>query len=236
VCQQNIYYIRASEIANNTLAMADVTNYSDKPPSSHSSSSASSLHHQTVHPSPAIATSKNADDLALSQTKSYAQTLSPFHEVLFIALLCSTQFVTQAGLLNTLNILHIIGPSLGITSPGVLSWLVAGYSLTIGTFILLSGRCGDVFGYKPMVVLGFVWFGLWNIVAGCSVYVPGNGGQVLFIFARVLGGIGPAFLLPNALGLLGATYNQGRKKDMVFSLFGACAPSMSSHLLNCMMN
>jgi hypothetical protein len=41
----------------------------------------------------------------------------------------------------------------------------------------------------------------------------------------VLAGIGPAFLLPNALGLLGATYRPGRKKDMVFSLFGACAPS-----------
>jgi MFS family permease len=212
--------------------MADATSYSDKPPpSSHTSSSNSSLditYRQPTPSSPALTISKNADDLALSQTKSYAQTLSPLHEVLFITLLCSTQFVTQVGLLNTLTILHIIGPSLSISSPGVLSWLVAGYSLTIGTFILLSGRCGDVFGYKPMVILGFVWFGLWNIVAGCSVYVAGNGGQVLFIFARVLGGIGPAFLLPNALGLLGATYSPGRKKDMVFSLFGACAPSTCS--------
>lgn len=163
-------------------------------------------------------------DLELAKTKSIAENLSPAREFLFIGLLCSAQFVTQAGLLNTLNILHIIGTDLGITDPGVLSWLIAGYSLTVGTFILLSGRCGDLFGYKPMIVLGFLWFAVWNVVAGSSVYVVGNGGQVLFIFARVLGGIGPAILLPNALGLLGATYNEGRKKDMVFSLFGACAP------------
>jgi MFS family permease len=213
--------------------MLDLADHADKPPAS-SRTSSSSL--DNTRPTTPSHFPNTEDNLALSQTKSYAQTLSPFHEALFIALLCSTQFVTQAGLLNTLNILHIIGQDLGITSPGVLSWLVAGYSLTIGTFILLSGRCGDVFGYKPMVILGFVWFGLWNIVAGCSVYVSGNGGQVLFIFARVLGGIGPAFLLPNALGLLGATYSPGRKKDMVFSLFGACAPSMSFLLSSYMMN
>lgn len=154
--------------------------------------------------------------------------MSPLREFLFVGLLCSAQFVTQAGLVNTLNILHIIGDDLGITDPGVLSWLIAGYSLTVGTFILLSGRCGDLFGYKTMVIIGFGWFAIWNVVAGFSIYAPGNGGQVLFIFARVLSGIGPAILLPNALGLLGATYDEGRRKDMVFSLFGACAPSMYS--------
>ncbi|KAF1933768.1 uncharacterized protein M421DRAFT_416119 [Didymella exigua CBS 183.55] len=194
------------------------------PPSPLSSSPSTSdlsrhLTHATTRPS------KREPDLELARTKSIAETMSPLREFFFVGLLCSAQFVTQAGLLNTLNILHIIGGDLGITDPGVLSWLIAGYSLTVGTFILLSGRCGDLFGYKTMVIVGFGWFAVWNVVAGCSVYAPGNGGQVLFIFARVLSGIGPAILLPNALGLLGATYDEGRRKDMVFSLFGACAPS-----------
>ncbi|KAF1851114.1 uncharacterized protein K460DRAFT_302932 [Cucurbitaria berberidis CBS 394.84] len=200
-------------------------------PSLRSSESDSSLDEDTrpqnrVYQSTHHATqpSLHHGDLELARTKSIAETMSPIREFFFVGLLCSAQFVTQAGLLNTLNILHIIGSDLGINDPGVLSWLIAGYSLTVGTFILLSGRCGDLFGYKNMVVLGFIWFAIWNVVAGCSVYVHGNGAQVLFIFARVMGGIGPAILLPNALGLLGATYNEGRKKDMVFSLFGACAP------------
>jgi MFS family permease len=215
------------------ITMNDSTNLDGKPPSisSISSTSSSSIAQHTTHQNTNYPTDPSAnekqDDLELSKTKSIAETLSPLHETLFIALLCSAQFVTQAGLVNTLKILHIIGNDLNITSPGVLSWLIAGYSLTVGSFILLSGRCGDVFGFNTMVIIGFVWFAVWNVIAGCSVYVQGNGGQVLFIFARVLGGIGPAILLPNALGLLGATYRPGRKKEMVFSLFGACAPGES---------
>lgn len=165
-------------------------------------------------------------ELELAKTRSIAETLSPIREFLFVGLLCCAQIVTQAGLVNTLNILHIIGDDLGMHDPGVLSWCIAGYSLTVGTFILLSGRFGDLFGFKPMIVIGFSWYAITNVAAGCSVYVDGSGGQVLFIFARVLGGIGPAILLPNALGLLGATYDEGRRKDMIFSLFGSCAPGM----------
>jgi MFS family permease len=200
------------------------------PPRTSTSSSSSDLAPSPTH------RSTYKQDLELARTKSIAETLPPLQEFLFVCLLCSAQFVTQVGLLNTLNILHIIGSDLGITDPGVLSWLIAGYSLTVGTFILLSGRCGDLFGYKIMVIIGYAWFGIWNVVAGCSVYAPGNGGQVLFIVARVLSGIGPAILLPNALGLLGATYEEGRKKDMVFSFFGACAPSkFVSHLVASML-
>ncbi|KAH7122644.1 major facilitator superfamily-domain-containing protein [Dendryphion nanum] len=158
--------------------------------------------------------------VTLHRTKSIAEQMSPMREFLFVGILCSAQFTTQAGLANTLTILHVLGPELNITNEGVLSWLIAGYSLTVGSFILLSGRMGDMFGYKRMLVIGFVWFGIWNIIAGCAGYSD----AVLFIFARVLQGIGPAILLPNALGLLGATYENGKKKDMVFCLFGACAP------------
>ncbi|EOA89248.1 uncharacterized protein SETTUDRAFT_105301 [Exserohilum turcica Et28A] len=167
---------------------------------------------------------KRHDDLELAQTKSIAESMSFFRECLFVTLLCAAQFVTQVGLVGTLTIIHIIGSDLGITDAGILSWLIAGYSLTVGTFILLSGRCGDLFGYKNMIIIGYVWFAVWNVIAGCSVYPHKSGGQVLFICARVFGGIGPAIMLPNALGLLGSTYHEGERKDMVFSLFGACAP------------
>ena len=207
---------------NNTNGSLEPKEEVSRSPSSFSSESSDLTRHPT-HKS--IRSPKDEGDLELARTKSIVQTMSPLREFLFVGLLCSAQFVTQVGLVNTLNILHIIGNDLGITDPGVLSWLIAGYSLTVGTFILLSGRCGDLFGYKTMVIIGFGWFAIWNAVAGCSVYAPGGSGQVLFIFARVLSGIGPAILLPNALGLLGATYDEGRRKDMVFSLFGACAPS-----------
>jgi MFS family permease len=117
----------------------------------------------------------------------------------------------------------VIAKSFGISNPGIESWLIAGYSLTVGTFILLSGRLGDVFGYKRMLVIGYAWYALWELVAGLSVY----SNYVLFIWARVLMGIGPSICLPNGLALLGILYEPGKRKNMSFAVFGACAPGGS---------
>ena len=117
-------------------------------------------------------------------------------------------------------LLHQIGGSYGVTNPGQLSWLVAGYSLTVGTFILFSGRLGDAFGYKLMLLIGLSWFSIWSMVAGLAVY----SNYVLFVFSRVFQGIGPAIALPNALAIFGASYPPGHRKAMVFSFFGASAP------------
>ncbi|KAJ4296314.1 multidrug-resistance type transporter aminotriazole resistance [Kalmusia sp. IMI 367209] len=128
----------------------------------------------------------------------------------------------QAGLGNVQTIVHIIGNDFGLAD-AELPWLIAGYSLTVGTFILVFGRFGDVFGYKRMLLIGFLWMALWSVVLGCSVY----SNHVLFTFARVFQGIGPAIMLPNGLAIFGATYAPGRRKAMVFAIFGACAPTGS---------
>ncbi|KAG5981220.1 hypothetical protein E4U55_003179 [Claviceps digitariae] len=158
----------------------------------------------------------------LSSTESIwiAQTLSLPREALFVAIVCMAQFCTQAAYLSTLVLLGTIGETFHITSPPRLAWLVAGYSLTVATFILFSGRLGDVLGYKRMLLVGLVWFSVWSLVAGLSVY----SNYTLAVFSRVLQGIGPAICLPNALAILGAAYPPGHRKAMVFAFFGAVAP------------
>ncbi|KAF2269522.1 MFS general substrate transporter [Lojkania enalia] len=162
------------------------------------------------------------DPIELTRTKSIAETLSLPREILVVAIVCSAQLLTQAGLGNVQTIVHIIGDHFGLTA-GELPWLIAGYSLTVGTFILISGRFGDVFGYKRMLLIGFSWMAIWTMVLGLSFY----SNHVLFTFARVLQGIGPAIMLPNGLAILGATYAPGRRKAMVFAIFGATAPTGS---------
>lgn len=147
----------------------------------------------------------------LSKTHSRAETLPLAHEILFVAVVVLAQLTTQVGLGQTLSILHVIGDDFGITHPAELAWLIAGYSLTVGSFILISGRFGDLFGWKRMFIIGFAWFSLWSMVAGLAIF----SNHVLFVFARVLQGIGPAITLPNGLALLGSMYNQGPRKDMV---------------------
>lgn len=152
-----------------------------------------------------------------------AESMSAPHEFLFVSIMCLCQFCTQIGLGQCLSIIHVIGDYYGLTNPGDLSWLIAGYSLTVGTFILLSGRMGDIFGYKRMLLIGFGWWALWSMVAGLAHY----SNHVLFVFARVFQGIGPSICLPNGLAILGATYRPGRKKNIIFACFGATAPGGS---------
>ncbi|MCJ1295871.1 hypothetical protein MMC34_007435 [Xylographa carneopallida] len=147
--------------------------------------------------------------------------ISLLREVAFIIIVCLAQLLTQAALGQAIAPLHIIAASFGNPSPGELSWFAAGYSLTVGTFILVAGRLGDIFGYKNLFLLGWLWFSLWSLIAGLSVYAHS---EIFFDFCRAMQGVGPAVLLPNALALLGYTYPPGMRKDMIFALFGATAP------------
>lgn len=149
-----------------------------------------------------------------------SQAMSLPREMMFVAVICLTQFCNQAASSVTLFLVNKIGADLGVTDQGLLGWLVAGFSLTAGTFLLLSGRLGDAFGYKLLLMLGFAWFGLWSAIAGVALY----SGYTLFVFARVFQGIGSAVCIPNALAALGAAYPPGHRKAMVFALFGASAP------------
>ena len=72
-----------------------------------------------------------------------------------------------------------------------------------------------------MFVLGYIWFALWSLIAGLSIY---SRSQIFFDVSRALQGIGPAVLLPNSLALLGR-YPPGYRKAIVFSVFGACGPN-----------
>lgn len=160
---------------------------------------------------------------SMQRTKSLEHIVSLPREILVVGIISLAQFTTQMGLGQVLSILHIIAADFGVTDPGIKAWLIAGYSLTVGTFILVSGRLGDLFGYKKMLVIGYIWYALWSMVAGLAIY----SNYVLFIWARVLSGIGPSICLPNGLALLGVLYSPGRRKNMAFAVFGGVAPGGS---------
>jgi MFS family permease len=129
--------------------------------------------------------------------------------------------MSQAGLGQGIVPLYTIGNSFGIHNPGELSWFPAAFSLTVGTFILIAGRFGDLYGHKRFVIGGFLWFGLWSLLAGFSVY----SNAIFFDCCRAFQGIGAAFLLPNSIAILGRAYKPGLRKAIIFSLFGATAPA-----------
>ena len=146
---------------------------------------------------------------------------SGLHEACFIFIICLSQFLALSGLAQSIAPLHIIGDSFGINNPGELSWYPAAFSLTVGTFILPAGRLGDMYGHKKLYIVGLAWYAVWSMVAGLAVY----SGDILFSVARGFQGIGPAVMVPNALAIVGRLYPPCDKKNLVFALFGAAAPT-----------
>ncbi|KAM7221472.1 major facilitator superfamily domain containing protein [Rhypophila decipiens] len=120
----------------------------------------------------------------------------------------------------------IIGRSFPDSNPGVLAWYSAAYGLTSATFVLPSGRLGDLFGHRMIFLIGCVWFSLWSLAAGFApgVQSAGHNGNVYFCFCRAMQGIGPSLLVPNGQAMLGRTYPPGPRKNTVLCLFGASAP------------
>ncbi|KAJ5732582.1 hypothetical protein N7493_004063 [Penicillium malachiteum] len=141
------------------------------------------------------------------------------HEIAFVTVVCAAQLMTQSGLALSIAPLAEISASFNSTSRD-LTWASAAYSLTVGTFILVSGRLGDVYGHRLIFIIGFAWFALWSLLAGFAVWSNPR----FFDCCRAFQGIGPALLLPNAVAILGRTYPPGQRKGMVFCLFGAVAP------------
>ncbi|KAF2398813.1 MFS general substrate transporter [Trichodelitschia bisporula] len=148
--------------------------------------------------------------------------MSTMREIFFVGVVAISHFMTQAALGQALAPISIISKSFDITAPGEEAWFIAGYSLTVGTFILISGRLGDIMGHKRVFAFGYAWLGVWAAFAGFSVY-PGK--QIFFDICRAMQGIGPALIMPNGLALFGRAYPPGIKKNIVFSIFGAVAPA-----------
>lgn len=157
---------------------------------------------------------------------------SATREVFFLAVIILAQALTMAGLSQALIPQHIIGASFPDTNQGSLAWYSAAYGLTSGSFVLPSGRLGDIFGHKRVFIIGFAWLGLWELAGGFSGYVQrqrgpdggGSSGTAFFIACRAMQGVGAALLVPNGQAMIGRGYPPGPRKNVVMSLFGAAAP------------
>ncbi|PVI01554.1 MFS general substrate transporter [Periconia macrospinosa] len=111
-----------------------------------------------------------------------------------------------------------IGRELGVGDIRLSNWVAASYPLTQGTFVLVSGRLGSVYGHKQMLLLGCAWFSLWSLLnMACRSFLSFN-------IARGFTGMGGALILPNAVAMIGITFPPGRSRNFCLGIFGAAAP------------
>ncbi|KFY43543.1 hypothetical protein V495_03903 [Pseudogymnoascus sp. VKM F-4514 (FW-929)] len=98
------------------------------------------------------------------------------------------------------------------------AWIAASYPMTQGAFVLIGGRYGDVFGYKNVLLSGAAWWMIWSLATGFAKTL------IQISLFRGLTGIGAAFIIPNAVALLGHTFPPGKMRNLAMGLFGAMAP------------
>lgn len=82
----------------------------------------------------------------------------------------------------------------------VQQWVVDGYLITLGAFILIAGSLSDSFGRLRIMRVGLYGFGVTSLL--CAVAPTG----LVLVVARVLQGATGALLVPSSLALIIATF------------------------------
>jgi EmrB/QacA subfamily drug resistance transporter len=98
-----------------------------------------------------------------------------------------------------------------------LAWVVNGYLLTFGGFLLLGGRLGDLFGYRRLFMTGIGLFTLASL--GCGL----ADSQWLLIVARGIQGLGGAIVSAVALSLMMSLFTESNDRAKAMGVFGFVA-------------
>jgi len=143
-----------------------------------------------------------------------AASLSSRRGVAILILLCLVQFmdVLDASILNIA--LPSIKRDLGFSQEG-LQWVVNGYILTYGGFLLLGGRVADLLGRRRILVIGLVVFATASMVGGLAQ------SESLLVGARFAQGLGAAMLSPAALSSLTTIFRSGRERNTALGAWAA---------------
>jgi EmrB/QacA subfamily drug resistance transporter len=83
-----------------------------------------------------------------------------------------------------------------------LQWVVEGYALFLSALILVGGSLGDLLGRRRMFLAGVVVFA---IASACCGLAPN---MYQLVIARVIQGVGAAFLVPGSLSIISASFSE----------------------------
>jgi EmrB/QacA subfamily drug resistance transporter len=111
-----------------------------------------------------------------------------------------------------------IGADLGL-APAQLQWVVTGYVLAFGGFLLLGGRLADRVGRRRAFVAGATAFAVGSLLAGVA------GTPAVLFAGRVVQGLAAALLAPSALALLMTVIPAGSARNRALGVWGGVSAS-----------
>jgi EmrB/QacA subfamily drug resistance transporter len=95
-----------------------------------------------------------------------------------------------------------------------LAWVINGYVLMAGGFLLLGGRLSDLFGRRRLFLAGVIVFGAASAVCGAAV------SPAMLVASRFVQGTGEAMAGPAALGMIPVLFPDSRERMRALGLWG----------------
>ncbi len=100
-----------------------------------------------------------------------------------------------------------------------LQWVVSGYALTFGGFLLLGGRAGDLLGRRIIFMFGLAFFCGFSLLCGLA-WSAG-----VLVVARMFQGAAAAILSPSVFSITTVTFEEGSERNKALGVLGAIAGS-----------
>ena len=144
-----------------------------------------------------------------------------FNPWLILVIACMAQFMVVLDI----TVVNIALPSVqkGLHfSASNLQWVVNGYTLIFGGFLLLGGRAADLIGRKRLFVAGVILFSLASLLNG---FAQTSG---MLIVGRGLQGLGGALVSPAALAIITTTFTEPGERTKALGIWSAIAASGSA--------
>jgi len=94
-----------------------------------------------------------------------------------------------------------------------LTWVINGYLIAFGSFLLVAGRLGDLVGRRRVLLTGLALFTLAS--AACGLAQSG----AMLVGARFLQGLGGAFASAVILAIIATEFPETRERTKAMSLF-----------------
>lgn len=110
-------------------------------------------------------------------------------------------------------------PSIGADlhmSTGDLQWVVSGYVLGYGGFLLLGGRVADIFGRRRVFLSAVAVFAVASLLGGLA------GDGAILVVMRFVKGIAAAFTVPSGLSIVTTTFAEGPARNRALAIYSAC--------------
>ena len=144
--------------------------------------------------------------------------MNQVHRWRAFAVLAVSFFMTVADLAIVNVALPTIGTKLHMAESS-LQWVVTGYALTFGGFLLLGGRAADMLGRRRILMAGLAVFTAASL--GCGLATA----DTVLIPMRCVQGLGAAIVLPAALSIVMNMFPDGAERNKALGVWGAIGAS-----------